>query len=134
MGERTLADLVLVVHAAFIVFVVVGALAVWRWPALVWLHVPAVFWGVLLELRGWTCPLTPLENALRKAGGEAGYAGGFVDHYLSPIVYPPGLTPGIQVALGVGVLALNAGAYFLLWRRRSPRGTRRRARRSGAGS
>jgi hypothetical protein len=82
-------------------------------------HVPACVWGAALEIFGLMCPLTPLENALRRAGGAAGYMGGFVEHYLAPIVYPPGLTPPLQILLGVSVLLVNAGLYgYLIWIRR----------------
>jgi hypothetical protein len=102
-----LADLVVALHFGFIAFAVVGALAVLRWPRLTWLHVPAAAWAVWIELSGGICPLTPLENALRARAGQSGYAGSFVEHYLVPLVYPAGLTPAIQLALGLGVLALN---------------------------
>lgn len=119
MGYRLAADAVLIVHLAFIVFVVLGGLAVLRWPRLALIHLPAVAWGVALELNGWLCPLTPLENALRRAAGEAGYAGGFIEHYLLALIYPAGLTPTIQLWLGLGVLAVNLPIYaWLLWRRR----------------
>ncbi|MFT3850926.1 MAG: DUF2784 domain-containing protein [Propionivibrio sp.] len=118
MIARVLADAVLLMHLAFIVFVVAGGLFLRRWPRLPWLHLPAVLWGVSIELSGGICPLTPLENDLRRLGGEAGYAGGFVDHYLLPIVYPRGLTREWQIALGLGVAALNLAAYARWWSRR----------------
>jgi hypothetical protein len=111
-----LADLVVVLHAAFVVFVVAGGFLALRWPRLVWLHVPAAVWGVLIEFGGWLCPLTPLENALRSRAGEAGYAGGFVEHYLHALLYPVGLTTRHQWVLGALVLAVNIGAYVLLLR------------------
>jgi hypothetical protein len=112
-----LIDLVVFLHFSFILFAVLGGLGVLRWPRLVWVHVPAVLWAALIEFGGWLCPLTPLENWLRVASGEAGYAGGFVAHYLVPIVYPGGLTREIQVVLGVGVLLVNAVIYWQVWRR-----------------
>jgi len=114
----TLADAVLVLHLAFILFVVLGGLLLlWRrW--LVWLHLPAVAWGMLIEFAGWICPLTPLENWLRMQGGERGYAGGFIDHYLASLIYPAGLTRGQQWLLGALVLAINAAIYVWLWRKR----------------
>lgn len=119
MGYRLAADAVLIVHLAFIVFVALGGLAVLRWPRLAFAHVPAVAWGAALELNGWLCPLTPLENALRRAAGEAGYAGSFIEHYLIALIYPAGLTPTIQLWLGLGVLAINLPIYaYLLLRRR----------------
>jgi hypothetical protein len=112
------ADGVVVVHLMFILFVVLGGLLVLRWPGLIWLHVPAALWGVLVELMHWPCPLTPLESSLRVAAGQAGYSGGFVEHYVLPIIYPAGLTPQIQVGLGLVVLLLNTLIYgVLFWQR-----------------
>ena len=118
MLEGRLADLVLVVHFAFILFVVFGGLLAlrWRWAPLV--HLPGAAWGVLIELAGWVCPLTPLENSLRRAAGESGYGGGFIEHYLLPVIYPGGLTREIQLGLAAAVVLLNAGIYALVWRRR----------------
>ena len=110
-----LADLVLIIHAAFLVFVVLGAILVFWWHKLIWLHVPCFIWGAMIEFRGWICPLTYLENYLRKAAGTGTYTDGFIEHYLMPIVYPPGLTPGIQILLGVAVLVINLVAYGLIW-------------------
>jgi hypothetical protein len=118
MGYRLLADLVVVVHLLFVVFVVAGGLLVLRRPRLAWLHVPAAVWGALIEFAGWICPLTPLENRLRRLGGEAGYEGGFVDEYLLAILYPSGLTRTHQIVLGALVLVLNLAVYgYALWRR-----------------
>lgn len=118
MRYRALADFVAVVHIAFVAFVVFGGLLVLRHPRLTWLHLPAAAWGVMIELAGWVCPLTPLENAFRMRGGEAGYSGGFIEHYLLPVLYPVGLTRGIQLVLGGIVLALNLAVYGLLLARR----------------
>jgi hypothetical protein len=115
---RALADLVVVVHLAFVAFVVGGGLLVLRRPRIAWLHLPAAVWGVMIEFAGWTCPLTPLENALRLSGGEAAYSGGFVEHYLLPVLYPSGLTRGVQLVLGSIVLALNLAVYGALIARR----------------
>jgi len=116
---RLLADLVLVLHLAFVAFVALGGLAVLRRPRLAWLHLPAVVWGAWIELAGGICPLTPLENRLRRAAGEAGYEGGMIEHYLLAALYPEGLTRGAQVALGVATLTVNCAVYgWLLWRRR----------------
>ena len=112
-----LADAVLVVHLAFIVFVVLGGLVVLRWPRLAWAHVPAFAWGALISFAGWICPLTPLENWLRRQAGGETYTGGFIERYLTAAIYPQGLTRGTQVAIGVGVLLLNAFVYLLLLRR-----------------
>jgi Protein of Unknown function (DUF2784) len=118
MLYRIAADGVVLLHLAFIVFVMIGGLAVLRWRRLAWLHVPAVLWGGLVEFTGWLCPLTPLENRLRAAGGDAGYAGSFVDQYIVPIIYPAGLTRGMQIALGLFIVAINVAVYITLLRRR----------------
>jgi hypothetical protein len=114
---RGLADLVLVIHLGFVLFVVLGGLLVVRWPRLAWLHIPAAVWGVLIEYMGWICPLTPLENSFRMKGGEAGYSGGFIEHYVQPTLYPTGLTRSTQVLLGSIVLLLNITAYAIVWTR-----------------
>jgi hypothetical protein len=115
---RALADLVLLIHLAFIVFVIVGGFFASRWRWLPWVHLPAVVWAVVLECLGWICPLTPLENLLRQASGEAGYAGGFLEHYLVQVVYPKALTPEIQIYIGLGVLLINGLAYSIAWKSR----------------
>ncbi len=116
---QILADLVLLFHASFIVFVVLGALLAIRWPRIIWAHVPACVWAAVLEFFGLVCPLTPLENMLRRAGGGAGYRGGFIEHHLVPLVYPSGLEPRLQISLGVLVLLVNGGlyGYVFLYRR-----------------
>jgi Protein of Unknown function (DUF2784) len=120
MAYRILADLVVGLHAAFVVFVVVGGLLALRWPRAALLHLPAAVWGALIEFRGLICPLTPLEKSLRAAAGQAGYEGGFIDHYLLPVLYPSGLTRGVQLVLGSAVVAINLAVYgCLLLRRRS---------------
>lgn len=122
MGYRLLADAVLILHLGFIAFVVLGGLIVLRWPRIAWLHVPAVAWGAWIEFSGSICPLTPLEIGLRERGGDATYGGGFIEHYVTALIYPEGLNRGQQVALGAFVLALNAAVYgWLLWRRRRRR-------------
>ena len=120
MFYKLAADAVVFIHLGFVLFVVAGALLVFRWRWIALLHVPAVVWGVLLEFRGWLCPLTPLEQALRVAGGEAGYSGGFVEQYILPILYPAGLDSRLQIALGTFVIVVNVLFYGgLLWRWRS---------------
>jgi hypothetical protein len=112
------ADLLVILHLLFILFVLLGGLLVVRrrWWAL--LHLPAVAWGVLLEFNGWICPLTPLESHFRQAAGASGYSGGFVDHYLIPLIYPDGLDRELQFILGSFVIALNLAVYLpLLWKR-----------------
>jgi len=121
MPYRLAADAVLALHLAFVVFVVFGGLLVLRTPRIAWLHLPAVAWGALIEFSGWICPLTPLEVALRRRAGEAGYGGDFVEHYLVALIYPAGLTRELQVSIGAAVLLINLVVYFVLWRRRSIR-------------
>lgn len=118
MLYRLLADLVVAVHALFVAFVVLGGFLAWRWPRLAWVHVPAAVWGVLIEYAGWICPLTPLENEFRMRAGLEGYPGGFIEHYVIPLLYPAGLTPVRQLVLGSFALALNLFAYGMLARRR----------------
>jgi hypothetical protein len=118
------ADAVVLLHLAFIAFVLLGALLVLRWPRLAWLHLPAALWGLVVEWTGWICPLTPLENALRHAAGEPGYDVGFVERYIVPLIYPAGLTRDTQLLLGAVVLVVNAVAYglvYAMWRRRRAR-------------
>lgn len=111
MVYRLLADGVVLAHLAFIVFVVAGGLLVlWRrWVA--WIHLPAAAWGAMAELMGWMCPLTPLENHLRTLARTGVYEGGFIEHYLMAVIYPAGLTRGMQVALGIAVTVLNVVIY-----------------------
>ncbi|MFO1413805.1 MAG: DUF2784 domain-containing protein [Burkholderiales bacterium] len=118
MGWRIAADAVVALHLAFIVFAVAGGFLVLRDRRVAFLHLPAVAWVVWLEFTGALCPLTPLENALRRAAGESGYPGGFIEHYLLPVIYPAGLTADVQVLLGAGALAVNVAVYALVWRRR----------------
>jgi hypothetical protein len=124
VAARWLADLVVAAHLAFIVFAVAGGFLALRWPRAACLHLPAVAWAAAVELAGWICPLTPLENALRRSAGEAGQPGSFIEHHLVPLVYPAGLGQQLQIALGAGVLLLNAAVYavvFARWHRRRAR-------------
>lgn len=117
MGYRLAADAVLVTHLAFILWVVLGSLAVlWR-PRLALLHLPALAWGVLVEINAWPCPLTPLENHFRLQAGQAGIGASFIEHYLLRLLYPVGLSPAIQWWLGVGLLLFNLPPYAILARR-----------------
>ncbi len=118
MSYRLLADLVVVIHFAFIAFAVLGGLLTLRWPRVAWIHLPAVFWGATVELAGWICPLTPLEQGLRRASGQAGYAGGFIEHSLQPILYPVALGRELQLALGGFLVGVNLLIYLAVWRRR----------------
>jgi hypothetical protein len=115
--HRVAADAVLLLHLAFIVFAAIGGLAVLRWPRLAWLHLPVASWAALIEFGGWICPLTPLEVALRRSAGQTGFAGGFIEHYLTAIIYPQGLTRAYQVALGAVVVLVNLAIYWRLLRR-----------------
>jgi hypothetical protein len=112
-----LADFVLILHLMFVPFVLFGGLLALKWPRAIWLHLPAVAWGAFVEFSGWVCPLTPLENWLRKQGGNTGYNSDFIEHYVLPVLYPTGLTREIQIVLGVIVLAVNCAVYGWLWKR-----------------
>ena len=114
-----MADTVLLVHFLFLGFVLLGGLlVVWR-PIIAWFHLPAVFWGFVIELKGFICPLTPLENTLRELGGQTPYTTSFIERYVLPIVYPTHLTRELQIVFALGVLLLNAGIYALLLFRRA---------------
>ena len=119
MFSLVIADFLLLLHLLFILFVILGGLLVMKWQWLALLHLPAAAWGALIEFRGWVCPLTPLENAFRAAAGEAGYSGGFIQHYLLPLIYPGALTREVQMVLGALVVLVNLFIYgFLLVGRR----------------
>lgn len=114
MGPGVLADAVLVFHGLFIVWAALGALAVWRWPRLAVAHLPALAWAVWIETSGGICPLTPLENSLRRAAGQTGYSGGFIDHYVGGLIYPDGLTRQTQWLVAGVLLAINVVIYGLI--------------------
>jgi hypothetical protein len=114
------ADFVLVAHLLFIGFVVGGSFLAWRWPRLIWVQLPAMIYGVLVELIGFACPLTALQNYLLRRGGQAGYRGGFISHYLIQVIYPPGLTRGMQVGLGLLVVIIAVIGYGGYLRRHRP--------------
>ena len=127
-----LADLVVVLHFSFVLFVVLGGLLVLRRPWVAYVHIPAAIWGAAIELAGWICPLTPLENWLRRQAGTAGYSGSFIEHYILPILYPSALTRDIQLILGVLVIAFNLTIYaYVFRRRRGRRGSGEAGRRVG---
>jgi hypothetical protein len=111
------AELIVILHLLFIVFAMFGGLLVIKWPRLVWLHIPIVGWGALTEFLGLICPLTPLEIWLRQQAGADSYQGGFISHYLVPLIYPPGLTPGMQWLLGGGLVIFNILIYTWVYRR-----------------
>lgn len=117
MLDRLLADAVVVFHVIFIAFAIGGGVLVLRWGRVMWVHLPAVAWAVLVEVLSWPCPLTPLENHFRRRGGEAGYPGGFVEHYVWPVVYPEGLTDRTQFFIGGFVFAVNAAVYAIVFSR-----------------
>lgn len=119
----TLAVLVVFGHLAFIVYVMFGGLLALRWRWMPWLHLPAAIWGAVVELTGGVCPLTPLENRLRRASGGTEYLGSFIEHHLLRIVYPPGLTTAVQWGLGIGAVLLNVAVYGWVWSRRRRAGT-----------
>jgi hypothetical protein len=118
MVFRLLADLTVVLHVAFVVFVVLGGVLVLRWPRMAWVHLPAAAWGAWVEFADWLCPLTPLENWLRVQGAGAAYTSSFIEHYLVPLLYPASLSRHLQYALGALVLLVNAIIYaFVVVRR-----------------
>ncbi|MFJ1341280.1 DUF2784 domain-containing protein [Pseudomonas caricapapayae] len=123
MLYRLSADGLVLFHLLFIVFVLFGGLLVLKWRGIVWWHVPAMCWGIAVEFLHLYCPLTDWENSLRQAAGQAGYEGGFIEHYILPIIYPAGLTAGTQVVLGSIVVLVNALVYVQVirhWPRRQP--------------
>jgi uncharacterized protein DUF2784 len=123
---KFLADAVIVFHFAFVGFVLFGGLLALRWRRVMWAHLPCVAWGIWIELSHGLCPLTPLENNLREQAGRSTYEGGFVDHYIMPILYPDGLTHGTQVAIACLIIAINGGCYgFILWKWHRARRQRR---------
>ena len=111
MLYRVAAELLVLAHLLFVVFVVAGGLAVFKWPWMAFVHLPAAVWGAIIEYRGWICPLTPWENRLRQLAGQDGYSEGFIEHYILQIVYPPGLTRDLQTMLGTAVLVINLVVY-----------------------
>lgn len=115
---KVMVDTIVVLHLCFVLFVLLGALLLLKWPKLAWLHLPALAWGILVELNGWLCPLTPLENYLRERAGLGMYHGDFVMHYLMPVLYPVHLTRATQVVFGLIVIGLNLVLYYQIFRRR----------------
>jgi hypothetical protein len=117
---RVLADALVVFHLGFVIFVCLGGILVLRWRRVAWVHLPVAIWGAFVEFTQTICPLTPLENRLRHLGGQAGYSGGFIEHHVTRVLYPEGLSQTIQIALGVFVVLLNVAVYtvvFLRWRK-----------------
>lgn len=122
MLYQMLADIVLIVHLAFIVFVLGGGLLVLHRSRVAWLHLPAVLWGALVEFMHWPCPLTPLENHLRELAGGVAYEGDFILHYLPPVIYPDKLTATLQILFGIVVVTVNGVIYFVVLRRHARKG------------
>jgi hypothetical protein len=122
MLYRLLADLVLVLHLAFVVFALFGGLLALRYPKIAWLHLPVLVWGVVVQWADWICPLTPLENHFRHLGGEAGYAGGFIEHVVSRVLYPENLSLDLRYVLGLLLIVVNVSVYWYVMS-----GRRRRA-------
>jgi hypothetical protein len=116
MLYRLLADGTVVTHALFIIFVVIGGFVAWRWRWLAWVHIPCAAWGALIEFAGWICPLTPLENRFRALAGEAGYEGGFIEHYLTELIYVEDWSLAVRVVLGTFVVVVNVAAYWRFYR------------------
>ena len=120
MPFSVLADLVVVIHFLFVLFVVFGGLLSLYKQGWAWLHIPAALWGAFIELTGWICPLTPLENRLRIQGGGVGYASDFIDRYITSLLYPSGLTSRLQIIIGVFVIVINVSIYgWIIWKRNS---------------
>ena len=117
MLYQALADLVVLIHVAFILFALLGGLLALRWHWMPWAHLPAACWGASVEFFGWFCPLTPLENSLRRASGSSGYSGDFIERHLVPMIYPAEFTRELQLFLGCVLVVLNFAVYLAVWRR-----------------
>ena len=124
MIYRALADFVLLLHMAFVLFAALGGFLAFKWRRVAWFHIPAALWASLIEIVGWECPLTPLENWLRRKGGEAGYQTGFIERYLLPLIYPAPVSRTLHVVLGLLVLGVNLAIYWWIWRRSASSGRR----------
>ena len=117
MFYRLAADSLVLFHLSFILFVLFGGLLALKWRRVIWLHLPAVAWGIAVELLHLPCPLTRWENLFRHLAGQDGYGGGFIEHYILTLIYPAGLTPNIQLVLGAVVVLVNLAVYVRLTRR-----------------
>src|SRR5215813_10842375 len=117
MIYRSLADFVVLLHLAFVLFAAGGGLLLFKWKRIAWLHMPAAAWAALIEFAGWECPLTPIENWLRRLGGEAGYQTSFIERYLLPIIYPAQFSRVLHIVLGLLVLSVNLAIYWLAFYR-----------------
>lgn len=118
MVAGLIADVVQLIHFAWIVFAIFGALTIFRWRWMIWVHPPVLVWSALVMMMGWLCPLTPMEVHFRELAGRQGYEGGFIEHYITPMIYPAGLTRGVQISLGVALAVFNALVYAMLYRYR----------------
>ncbi len=118
MVAGLIADVILAFHFLWILFAIFGALAVFRWPRLIWVHPVVLAWSVLVMLTGWLCPLTPAELYFRELAGQQGFDGGFIEHYITAAIYPSGLTRGVQIGLGVALAVFNVLAYVALFKYR----------------
>ena len=123
MIYRALADFVVLLHMAFVLFAALGSVLVFKWRRVAWFHIPAALWAALIEFVGWVCPLTPLENWLRRRGGQAGYQTGFIERYLLPVIYPAPFSRSLHVVLGFLVLCVNLAIYWWIWRRSASTGS-----------
>ena len=121
MFTQLIADLIILIHLGFILFVIFGGLLVIKWKKFIWLHIPAVLWGILIEFFGWICPLTTLENELRQINNSGGYESGFIEHYIIPIIYPLELTREIQILMGIAVIVINLLIYSIIFKKWSSR-------------
>jgi hypothetical protein len=124
MIYRALADFVLLLHMAFVLFAALGGILAFKWRRVAWFHIPSALWAALIEFVGWECPLTPLENRLRRQGGETGYQTGFIERYLLPLIYPAPFSRSLHVVLGFMVMGVNLAIYWRLWRRSASTGHR----------
>jgi len=123
MIYRALADFVVLLHMAFVLFAALGSVLVFKWRRVAWFHIPAALWAALIEFVGWVCPLTPLENWLRRQGGQAGYQTGFIERYLLHVIYPAPFSRSLHVVLGFLVLGVNLAIYWWIWRRSASTGS-----------
>lgn len=121
MTSLLISELLVVSHFGFILFVIFGGLLVLKWRWMVWVHLPAALWGIVVEVMGWICPLTPLENRYRLQAGQEGYGGDFISHYLLPIIYPAGLNMDLQLALAGFVVVVNTVVYIYVFQKRGAR-------------
>jgi hypothetical protein len=126
MPAKLTADLILLLHLAFVLFVIFGGLLLWYRRAFAWLHLPMALWGAAVNIASWPCPLTPLEKHYRQLAGQSGYEGGFVEHYIAPLIYPEALTSDLGLTVGVTVIVWNGAIYATWWRRARRAGGKKR--------